>query len=141
MRRPWVITLSAVVALLSAAIVLAHSSASRASGPDVPAGPYQTASQCPDANATLTKLFGHGSDYFIPDCPTAGELNAIVAEYRPRADVVAACRRTLSLGYGGACEAVIEFAERYESKLRPRPRLIRSYSGSCCAQRVALHLG
>jgi hypothetical protein len=121
MRRPWVITLSAVVALLSAAIVLAYSSASRASGPDVPAGPYQTASQCPDANATLTKLSGPGYDYFITDCPTASELNAIVAEYRPRADVVAACRRTLSLGYGGACEAVVEFAERYESNFGLAP--------------------
>jgi hypothetical protein len=79
------------------------------------------AAACPEANATLAKLSGHGYDNFVPDCPTATELDAIVAESRPSADLVSACNRTLALGHGGACEGVVLGARRYQGNFGLAP--------------------
>lgn len=106
--------------LLGFGVGVAVAAISSGPGPTVPTGSFETAADCPEVDALLQRLSGHGTQYFIPKCPSLAEAKELVADSAPQPELVTACRETLERDpTHGGCQGVLDYAARYEQAFGP----------------------
>jgi hypothetical protein len=79
--------------------------------PMPPAGPHEAAVACPEANA-LFRSRGIEADFFVPDCPTKAQLEAIKGDLSQDPVFVEACEAEKARGeLTDGCKGLLEAQE------------------------------